>query len=179
MKSILVVYSSKTGFTKKYVDWIEDSIECRVASLDRLGNIDINKYDIIVYGGGVQAGLIGGLKEFKKKVKFLSDKSIIVFATGGAPHSDSVLLNIKERNFVESEWTEVDLFYFESGLNYKDMGTISKLMMKMYSGILRVKRDKSNIEEGVSKAISKSYDNSDKKNIVPMISYLKQLANTN
>ncbi len=36
MKPILLVYKTKTGFTKKYVDWIAEEISCQTVLLDHL-----------------------------------------------------------------------------------------------------------------------------------------------
>ena len=35
MKSALIIYKSKTGFTKKYVDWILEDVKCSVTTLEK------------------------------------------------------------------------------------------------------------------------------------------------
>ena len=142
MESILIVYKSRTGFTKKYVDWIAETTACQIVSLDQINNVDINNFDIVVYGAGMHAGRIKGLNEFKKKLLELDCKKIIVFATGGAPYDESIVSIIKSKNFTENELNNIDLFYFQSGISYEKMGLVDKTIMKTYSKVLELKNNK-------------------------------------
>jgi len=177
MASILLVYKTTTGFTKKYADWISKTIDCQTVPFDQVNNVDINNYDIIIYGAGMHAGRIQGLKDFKKKVGNLVSKKIVVFATGGAPYSEEIISKIKTDNFLANELNTINFFYFQSGVNYENMGLIDKTIMKTYNKVLEFKNNKSDIEDGTSKAISKSYDHSSSEYIKPMIDYLNQLLN--
>ena len=177
MKSVLLVYKTETGFTKKYVDWIAEAITCTAIPLDHINNIRIDDYEIIVYGAGIHAGRIQGLKEFKSEVFNLVSKKIVVFATGGAPGDEAIVSKITDNNFSAEELNNIEFFYFRSGLNYENMGFRDKAMMKLYSKVLQLKSNKSDIEDGTSKAISTSYDHSSSEHIKPMISYLNQLIN--
>lgn len=177
MESILIVYNTKTGFTKRYVDWITEMIDCQTISFDQINNIDFDNYDIIIYGSGMHAGRIRGLKEFKKKVLNLVSKKIVVFITGGAPYSEEVISLIKKNNFSVDELNSIKIFYFQSGLNYEKMGLCNKAMMKIYKKMLELKNNKSDTEVGTNKAISNSYDYSSSEYIKPMITYLDQLLN--
>jgi len=177
MESILIVYKTKTGFTKKYVDWITETIDCQTAPFDQVNNVDINNYDIIIYGAGMHAGRIQGLKEFKKKVLNLVSKKIVVFATGGAPYKDEIISKIKTDNFSADELNNINFFYFQSGMNYEKIGLFDKTIMKTYSKVLEFKNKKSDIEDGTSKAIAESYDHSSSEYIKPMIDYLNRFLN--
>lgn len=177
MKSILLVYKTKTGFTKKYVDWITEAISCQTIPFDQISNADINNYDIIIYGAGMHAGRIQGLKEFRNKVLNLASKKIVVFATGGAPYTEEIISIIKTDNFSANEINNIDFFYFQSGINYEKMGSLDRTIMKTYNKILEFKNNKSDIEDGTSKAISKTYDHSSSEYIKPMIDYLNEFSN--
>ncbi|WP_422487166.1 flavodoxin domain-containing protein [Gudongella sp. DL1XJH-153] len=175
--SILLVYKSKTGFTKKYVDWIDEVISCQKVPFDQINNVDINNYGIIIYGAGMHAGRIQGLKEFKNKVLNLAGKKIVVFATGGAPYTEEIISTIKTDNFSANELNKISFFYFQSGINYDKMRFLDKTIMKTYNRILEFKNDKSDIEDGTNKAISRTYDHSSRENIKPMIDYLNKISN--
>ncbi|MBS4539487.1 hypothetical protein GOQ27_13510 [Clostridium sp. D2Q-11] len=177
MESILIIYKTKTGFTKKYVDWITEVITCQTIPFDQVNNVDLNRYDIIIYGAGMHAGHIQGVKEFKKKVLDLSSKKIVVFATGGAPYSKEIFSTIEMNNFSVNELNSIKFYYFQSGINYEKMGLLDKTIMRTYNRVLEFKNNKSDIEEGTRKAISKSYDHSSSEYIKPMIDYLNQLLN--
>lgn len=175
VESILLVYKTRTGFTKKYVDWITEDIACRTVPLEQINNVDINNYYIIIYGAGMHAGRIQGLKEFKKKASSLGGKRLVVFATGGAPNTEEIFSKIKTDNFSENELNNIHFFYFQSGINYEQMGLADKSIMKIYSKILELKNNKSDIENGTSKAMLNSYDHSSREYIKPMVKCLKEL----
>ncbi|MDQ2087897.1 flavodoxin domain-containing protein [Herbivorax sp. ANBcel31] len=176
MKPILLIYRTKTGFTKKYAEWISKEVTCKTIPLEKIKDEDINSYNIIIYGAGMHAGRIQGLNKFKKNVLNLADKKIIVFATGGTPCIEKVVTKIKKDNFTDEELENINKFYyFQSGVNYERMGMVDKAIMKTYSKILDLKNNKSKIEEGTRNAISKSYDNSSREYIKPMVDYINQL----
>lgn len=175
MKKVLMVYKSKTGFTKKYVDWIIEEFPCKTCTLEKMKQIGFEDYDVIIYGAGMHAGHIRGLKKFKKYINFQKTQ-VIVFATGAAPNTNEIVAKIKENNFIENP-AGIEFFYFESGINYEKMAIIDKIIMRVYSKILKWKTKKSEIEEGTSTALLKSYDNSNIDNIKPLMTFLKDYIN--
>ncbi|NLK99803.1 MAG: hypothetical protein GX271_03980 [Clostridiales bacterium] len=172
MKSALIIYKSKTGFTKKYADWIREDVTCNIAPLEKVKKEDIDKHDIIVYGAGVHAGLIPGLKKVKKLVNF-NDKKVIIFATGAAPNVEEIVKPVIDNNLADCV-SMVDFFYFESGINYENMGFFSKRLMKTFSKILSAKKDKTEEEKEMSIMIMNSFDNSKKDYIKPLVDTLKK-----
>lgn len=177
MKSILLIYKTKTGFTKHYADWIAEDIFCKTVSFEKVKTSDINDHDVIIYGAGMHAGHILGINEFKKKVTGLLNKKVVIFATGAAPLKDEIIAEIKKNNFTENERESVVFFYFESGINYDKMGIADKTIMKIYSNVLKLKNNKSEIETGTSMAILTSYDHSSKEYTKSLVTYLKELLN--
>ena len=172
MESILVTYQSKTGFTKKYVEWIAESLNCQVTPFNLMDNVDMSQFKIIVYGAGIYAGRIKGLQDFKRKINGMPDKHIIVFATGGAPFTEQVMASIKTNNFSSEELNDVSLFYFQSGLNYEKMGLGEKAMLKMYNQMLKMKPNKSVMEYETGRTITNSYDNCNKERLRPLINHI-------
>ena len=64
----IILYQSKYGATKKYVDWLVeelgyDYVETKDAKVANLLN-----YDVIILGGGVYASGIAGLQFLKKNM---------------------------------------------------------------------------------------------------------------
>ena len=176
MKKILLIYKTNTGFTKIYANWISENISCEQVPIEMINDVDINSFDIIIFGGGLHASRIRGFKTFKKKVMGLN-KEIIVFVTGGSPCEDKIVENIKKDNFKEKEFKSIKFFYFQSGINYEKMGFTDKTILKIYNSILKFKNKKSDIEIGTSRAILNSYDKSNIKYIEPMVKYLKGIIN--
>ena len=102
---ILVTYQSKTGFTKKYAEWISTELKCDLKSIKETTAEDIKKYDLIIHGGWVLAGVINGYKKIKK----LDPKKLIVFAVGLTPKSDANTNQLVKNNNLGN----TPFFYFK------------------------------------------------------------------
>ena len=93
-----IIYSSETGFTKKYAFWLQEKLgnDAKVFSLKEAKKVSWNSFDdfeAFVYGGWVCAAQINGAKWFKEKMPSLaaSGKKIALWATGGSPMDKSKL----------------------------------------------------------------------------------------
>ena len=175
MKNVLLLYKSNTGFTKKYAKWIQEKLDCSTMPIEKTDVNKMKKYDVIIFGGGMHANKINGIKYIHQNLHQLEDKKLIIFATGATPSSavDQVS-KFKESN-IPSE-SSIEFFYFQSGMNYKEMRINDRLMMNCLKLALKVKKDKNAVEQGAKEAIISSYDNSDRTQIEPLISYVKELS---
>lgn len=167
MSEILIVYKSITGFTEKYAHWIKDTLDADICLLDDLKHIKKSDYKIVIYGGGIKAGRIRGLKEFYRQNRNNNSKKVIIFATGGAPYMDNLYSRIKTENIKE----EYDFFYFQSGINYESMKFFDRLLMYSYRMVLKLKKSKNHHQSGANDAMKSSYDNSSKAYIIPLVNH--------
>ena len=60
--STVVVYSSQTGFTKRYAEWLAEELGCQVVSLGDEPRFDASGFDVVVLGGWLHAGGLAGKK---------------------------------------------------------------------------------------------------------------------
>ena len=95
----IILYQSKYGATKKYVDWLVeelgyDYVETKDAKVANLLN-----YDVIILGGGVYASGIAGLQFLKKNIGQLTGKKIAVFAVGASPYEEKAIQQVREMHF--------------------------------------------------------------------------------
>lgn len=169
---ILLIYKSKTGFTKRYAEWICEEINCRLENISNIKNIDFSNYDLVVYGSRIHAGRIDGLDKIRK---LNLDKKLIIFLTGATPKETNSIIEVWNSNLTEEELKIVKHFYIPAGLNYEKMGFLDKTMMKMASIMLEKKSNKSKEDIGMQNSIKKSYDISSKARIKPLIEYIKSL----
>ncbi|HHV09948.1 MAG TPA: hypothetical protein GXX75_06700 [Clostridiales bacterium] len=171
MKTI-VVYQSSTGFTKKYAQWIAEELSCDLADHEAASK-KISDYDVIIYGGGITAGRIAGLDKLKKN-PHIYGKKLILFATGATDRNASKIINsIRDNNLSQQEQESIPFYYFESGINYENMGFFSKTLLKGMCKSLQKKKDRTDEETGMMNALMKSNDHSDKALIKPLITYVK------
>lgn len=168
-----VIYTSQTGFTKRYAQWIAEAAGADCFELSDAKKKELSAYEAIVFGGWACAGSISKLSWFKSNMDKWTDKKLIVFCVGGSPADTPDIETAVKKNFTESELKRVDVFYCPGGFNYEKMSLPSKLMMKMFVKALKAKKDKTEVEEEMTKYISSSYDISDKRYIEPVLACLK------
>lgn len=171
-----VIYTSQTGFTKKYAEWISEAAEADCFEIANAKKQDFDKYDAIVFGGWACAARISKVSWFKSNIDQWSSKLLIVFCTGGSPAGSPEIATFLSSNFSEEEWEKVHVFYCPGGFNYEKMSAGSKLMMKMFQKMVGAKKDKTEADIEMLKMISHSYDISDKKYIEPIIKLLHDAA---
>ncbi len=172
---IIVIYKSKTGFTKKYANWISQELRCDAVSLREIRPVDLKPYDIVIFGGGIHAGRINGISFIKNNMFSLKDKKVIVFATGATASIPNEIERFKNTNTPNDK--NIAFFYFQSGLNYANMHGSGKVLMGLLKTVLKMKKNKSELEQGTEDAIQSSYDFSNRDQIEPLISFINELKN--
>ena len=173
MKKI-VIYRSKTGFTKKYAEWISNELSCDLCDCKKVNQTVLETYDVIIYGAGIMAGQIKGFKQLKESLASIPSKKLVVFATGATKMDDEKALTaIRQANFPDGDNTPY--FYFTGGLNYEKMGFFGRSMMKMMSSAMAKKKDATEEEKAEAKAMSQSSDYSDKEYIKPLVEYVSKM----
>jgi hypothetical protein len=65
MKTI-VIYKSKTGYTKQYAQWIAEELSADILPADKVSFQKLAEYDCIIFGGRLYAVGIDGLSLIKK-----------------------------------------------------------------------------------------------------------------
>lgn len=176
MNNIVVVYESKYGSTKKYAQWIAEEAG---ADLFKRSEIDINKlieYDTIVYGGGLYASGIAGISIITKNYEKLMDKNIIVFTVGVAStNNKEIFIPIIEKNFSKDIRENIKFFHLRGGIDYKKLGIIHKLMMRMLKITVNKKDPKklSDEDKEFLKTYGKEVDFTNRDTILPLVFALK------
>lgn len=148
MKTI-VVYKSKTGFTRRYAEWIGEALGCEVVSIRDINKEMLLQYDFIIHGGWIMGGMISGLEEIKRMVP----DRLITFGVGYSKTGECED-NIKTVNHLE----KIPFFYMEGGFHPKEMGFFQKLIVKAVT-------KKPVVEE----------DRADKRYIEPLVDYVNHL----
>ena len=106
----LILYKSKYGATKKYAGWLSEETGFPCIETDKANHSDIANCDTVILGGGIYASGIAGLSFFKKNIKQLYGKRLIVFCVGASPADETVFRAIVEHNMT-SELKGIPVFY--------------------------------------------------------------------
>lgn len=167
----LIMYKSKTGFTEWYAKFIAKEVDGTLMDMKDVTAEKMSGYDVVVYGGGLYAGMINGYKQAKDMCEKSSAKILILFATGGTPNAAAKEVEeIWKNNLSAEELQSIPHFYMQGGICYEKMSFSNRAIMKTMSKILNKKKNKDSIEEGFAQAINQSYDITSEEYAKPLIS---------
>jgi menaquinone-dependent protoporphyrinogen IX oxidase len=173
MKTI-VIYKSKTGFTKKYAEWITEELLGDIFDASEVTLDMLTEYDTIIYGGSLYASGIVGMKLITKNIGMLKDKKIVVFATGVSPAREDTVKGIVDKNFNKEQQKYIEFFYLRGGFNYDKLNSFDKFLMTLLRGKIKLKKKEAltNDEIGMLAVYDKPVDFTMKKNIDSIIDYV-------
>ncbi len=175
-KKTLIIYTSQTGFTKKYAEWIAERTNGDILGLKEARKKDSSFFDgyrAIAYGGWTMAGNLVKAKWFLGKASAWKDKKLAIFCVGGSPVDSPDIETMLQRVLTDEQRQYMKAFYCQGGFNYEKMGAFSRFAMKMYVRALKKKKDATEAEKEMAQKISSSYDISDIRYIDPVVDYLE------
>ncbi|HCC37472.1 MAG TPA: hypothetical protein DEQ14_07565 [Treponema sp.] len=168
---IYIICNSKTGFTRRYADWIAEETGAVVIPYKKYDKTVINTEDAVIFGSHLHAGRIEYLD--KIKARFKSHKKFAVFAAGGTPGASAESIEkVWNTNFTTEELVLIPHFYMQGGINYEKMGFLDRMLMKTVAKMMSKQRHLSAADAGFAEAIQNSYDISSREYIRPLVDYI-------
>lgn len=137
----IIIYNSKTGYTKSYAEMLSKELEAEAVEMKALKSVKLNDYDTILYGAGVMAGNINGLKKMIKQLKMTTGKNIILFAVGANAPSKKNIDDLIEKN-LKANGIEYPLFYLQGGFDPEKLGAVYRVMLGKISKRIKAKEEK-------------------------------------
>jgi menaquinone-dependent protoporphyrinogen IX oxidase len=174
MSNIVVIYQSKYGATKKYAEWLAEELSCDLVETKKAKIEQIEKYDVIILGGGIYATGIAGISFLKRHYERLKNKKIIVFAVGASPYDEKAMTALKERNF-KAEFSHIPLFYCRGAWNEEIMSWKDRTLCNLLKRAV-AKKDPATYEPwetALMEAIGSNFDWTDKKYIKDIVQYVR------
>ena len=171
----LIIYTSQTGFTKKYSEWLSERMGADIFELKEAKKKQdsfFGGYDAIVYAGWCMAGKVVKSGWFLKKAGSWKGKKLAVICVGGSPIDNPDIEKILNSILSEDEKQYIGTFYCQGGFCYEKMNMPSRLAMKMFVKTLKNKKNATEEEKQMAEGISHSYDISDTKYLDPVVEYL-------
>lgn len=165
----LVVYRSKTGFTKTYAEWIAHVLAADLREHGSVRPEQFVAYDTIIYGGGLYAGGINGVGLIKNNLGTLKDKRVIVFATGTSVVSEDTTIRIQKQNFTPDQLNLIQFLYLRGGFDYQKLKLIDKALVTLFKTILKHKKDVTSDEQAMLAVFAQPVDFTKEQNIAPLL----------
>lgn len=173
--SKIVIYKSKTGFTKKYASIIANELGCKAVRLEDTTKDMISTYDTVIFGSRIIAGSIDELAKFQRLILSCNVQNVIMFVTGATPNEGKDIIDEMWTKNLGENIDKTPHFYMQSGINYSDMPFFERMMMKIAGYVMKHKKNKSENDLQFEKAISTSYNISSEEYAKPLIEYVKSL----
>ncbi|HOW51091.1 MAG TPA: flavodoxin domain-containing protein [bacterium] len=169
----IVVYKSKTGFVRKYAEWIAYELGADLFDASEVSAAKLAEYDAIVYGGGLYAVGINGVGLIKKNLGLLAGKKIVVFGTGASTATDKVYAEVRDKNFTADELKVIRYFYLRGGFDFTRLPWYLKGVMNLMKWGLQRKKERTAEEQGMLDAFDAPVDFTDKENIRELVAYIR------
>lgn len=161
--STIVVYQSKTGFTKQYAEWIAKSLSCEAKPIKQMKKEELSDYDLVIFGGWIMGNHISGLEKMRK----MKPKQLVVFATGATNPGPEIEQTVREAN----QLGEQPFFYMQGGFRYERLSAFKKMMLQMVKKMIAKQEEKTEQTLFMERVIGTSFDQSDKKYTEGLIAY--------
>lgn len=168
----LVIYKSKSGFTKKYAEWIGEQLGADIREASKVALETLTTYDCLIYGGGLYAGGINGVKLITKNLRLLRGKRIAVFATGASPAGEEAINEVLNKNFTPEQQKQIRFFYLRGGFDFNKLSPLYKVVMSLMKWSLKKKKNPTPDERGMLAAFDRPVDFTERKNIKDLIAYV-------
>lgn len=172
----LIIYTSQTGFTKKYAEWIAEKTNGDLLDLkdaQKKSDDYFKDYDAICYGGWLMAENVVKVKWFFDKATNWKDKRLALFCVGGSPNANPDVEVFLKKVLTEEQSKYIKAYYCQGGFNYEKMNMPSRLAMKMFVSALKNKKGATEKEKMMAEKLASSYDITDIKFIEPIVAYLQ------
>ena len=174
--SAIVIYKSKYGATKSYALWIAEMLGCDAVDAKTVTADDLTAYDVIIYGGGLYAEVIGGINLITKNFEKLSGKKIVVYTTGLTPvdcreYYDKLVI---EKNFKPYMLKKIRVYNFPGKMIIDELSFVHKTALKTLKKLMASKENPSEMEKMLIELCDADGDFTDKSVIKDLVDYVKQ-----
>jgi len=169
-----VIYKSKSGFAKKYAEWIAQALIADIYESSQVNTEMLTEYDTVIYGGGLYAVGINGVKLITQNLDKLKGKKVVVFATGASPSREEVICDVRNKNFTAEQQKQIRFFYLRGGFDYSKLKPLDKVLMTLLKWKIKIKRKTELLSDeiGMLAAYDKPVDFTRRKNVDELVSYV-------
>lgn len=175
MDRTIVIYKSKYGATEKYAQWIGQELDCPVVSADDFNKKDFEKYDNIIFGGGVHAGGVTGFDLIRKSMRKLAGKKVVVFAVGLNVMQPETRQQLRDINFSKKKVRGITCYYCPGAYDPSKVKGMDAMIMNMMKKMLEDKKESEGTEDDrlLLARVTEGADLIDRKYIEPIVREFK------
>ena len=176
MMNTIVIYKTKYGSTRTYAEWIAEELGCEAVDAKSIKVEDLDKYDTVIYGGGLYAEIINGVTLITKNFDKFKQKKIIIFTTGITPSNVRAYYDgeVIEKNFKNGVPENVRIFNFVGKMILDELSLVHRTALKALKKIMSAKENTTDMEKMLVELCDADGDFSDRNSIEPLVEYAKE-----
>jgi hypothetical protein len=160
---MVIVYASKTGFTKKYADMLSAKTGMKAYSVNDISGLSADEE--VVFLGWMKAGRIQGLNKARKC------KLIAVCGSGTARTAEPNDETVIKRNKIEG----IPFFYLHGGcLPLKEVAFMDRILLTMFVMILKRRKVKDERTKEAIEHTQNGFDGVKEENLAPVLEWLNK-----
>jgi nitrogenase molybdenum-iron protein alpha/beta subunit len=160
---MVIVYESKTGFTKRNAEMLAAKTGLNVFRVQELSKVNPNEE--IIFLGWMKVGKIQGLAKVRKH------KVIAVCGSGTAAIAEPSPEEVIARNKIEG----VPFFYLRGGcFPLREIKGIDKIMLSLFIKMLKSRKDQDEKTKESISIIENGFDGVKEENLEPVLAWLKE-----
>lgn len=174
-RKTILLYKSKYGSTRKYVEMLKTKLPCEAVDLDAQRVPDLAPYDAVVLAGALYASGIAGIGVLRKHYAQIADKKLAILCVGASPYEEQAFLQMKARN-LKQDLKHIPVFYARGAWDEDKMTLKDKILCKMLEKHVK-SRDPATYEpwmKAFAEAMGQQRDWVDEGYLQPLIDYLKE-----
>lgn len=131
----LILYRSKYGATRKYVNWLAEELELPFAEIQNITIEEMARYDTIIYGGGIYGTGIAGISLLRKSFRALEGRRLVVFCVGAFPCSEGALRWFARHN-LKGLYPAAPCFFCRGIWDPSTMGLPDRILYRVLRGLI-------------------------------------------
>ncbi|MBE6859136.1 MAG: hypothetical protein E7498_06885 [Ruminococcus sp.] len=169
----IIVYGSQYGTAQQYAEELARKTNIDLKSYEKV--TDINRYDTVIYVGGLYAGGVLGMKKTLAKMLQCQRKKVIIVTVGLAdPMNTENTANIRngmKRQLSKELYENAHIFHLRGGIDYSRLSFKHKTMMGLlYKKAVRLPEEKKTAEvKAMIETYNKKVDFVDFDSLAPIV----------
>lgn len=170
---IAVIYKSKYGTTKRYAEWIADDLGADLLEHATADAASVAEYDVVVYGGGIYASSIIGVKLPLKAAR----GRLVVFTVDLADPASTEYTALLAKNIPADRMDAIRFFHLRGGIDYRKLGLVHRGVMAVLKRVIAGKSASKRTpeHEAVLATYGGQFDFTNRESTVPLVEYVRQL----
>lgn len=168
---LLIIFHSKHGYVKRYVDIIGNALGCDAVPADKFKGDMLAFYDRILFIGSLRNEVIGGMKAIAPYYDIMY-KKLVVCGVGLTPFHDFMPGHVKETSVSSTYEKFVPVFYAQGGFDMSELKGTEKFMFNLRVKQIKMNGALSDDDTYCINAATTPVDEVKKENIQPLIDYL-------